>query len=188
MTYFSHNCSGKIGEDTFEKLLKLLRHCDKLKSKHSREKSIRGKRSLWKALQRARFKVKNVVNELHYKVTSWLVGKFDVILYPDFRTSELFRKKHKPRGLRARALRALKFYRFKERLLDKAEKEGKTVLLVTEAYTSKTCTETGKIHEVGSAKILQTVNGEVDRDVAGARNIYLRALVDRPEEFSSVTN
>ena len=52
---------------------------------------------------------------------------------------------------------------------------------VCEAYTSKTHPETGKIMNIGGAKSIKLLNGNrVDRDINGARNILLRALVDSP--------
>ena len=44
--------------------------------------------------------------------------------------------------------------------------------MVSEAYTSKTDSRSGEIVNVGDAK---TING-LDRDVNGARGIFLRAL------------
>lgn len=52
------------------------------------------------------------------------------------------------------------------------------VYSVNEAYTSKTCSFCGKIHDIGSKKILSCGCGAtVDRDLTGARNILLRALM-----------
>jgi putative transposase len=71
-------------------------------------------------------------------------------------------------------------YRFKQHLKHKAFEFGKIVLDVNEAYTSKTNNWTGEIMNVGSREWI-TVDGiRVNRDINGARGIFLRALVDNP--------
>lgn len=52
------------------------------------------------------------------------------------------------------------------------------MLLVNEAYTSKTVNWTGKVnHNLGGRKLVRGSDGhEMDRDINGARGIFLRAL------------
>ena len=71
------------------------------------------------------------------------------------------------------------------RLENAAKLVGKTVLRVNEAYTSKTASWTGEIVKIGSAKQITSQGITLDRDVNGARGIFLRALVDSPS-LSSV--
>src|SRR5687768_3005018 len=54
----------------------------------------------------------------------------------------------------ARAMATWSHYHFKQRLLDKArEHPGCVVVLVNEAYTSKTCGRCGKLHQaLGGSK------------------------------------
>ena len=60
---------------------------------------------------------------------------------------------------------------------------GKRVVDVNEAYTSKTHPETGEIKNMGGAKKIRLLSGEwINRDLVGARNILLRALVDTPQD------
>jgi putative transposase len=75
--------------------------------------------------------------------------------------------------------------RFKQFLKNKAFEFGKTVLDVCEAYTSKTHPETGEIKQIGGAKRIRLLSGEwVNRNIVGARNILLCALVDKPDCFT----
>ena len=73
-------------------------------------------------------------------------------------------------------------YRFKQFLKHKAYEPGKLVLDVNEAYTSKTCRWTGEVnHKLGGAKVIVGRDGQrMDRDINGARGIFLRALGDTP--------
>ena len=70
-------------------------------------------------------------------------------------------------------------YRFKQRLLLKAREFGKKVVIVNEAYTSKTCSCCGSIHtSLGGSKVYKCkqCNKTMDRDVNGAKNIYLKIV------------
>ena len=70
-------------------------------------------------------------------------------------------------------------YRFKARLKQKAFETGKAVYDVNESYTSKTASWTGEIiKNLGGRKSIKSGGVEVDRDVNGARGIFLRALRD----------
>ncbi len=75
-------------------------------------------------------------------------------------------------------------YKFVDKLEKAGFEHGKEVVDVCEAYTSKTHPQTGEIKQVGGAKRIRLLSGEwVNRDIVGARNILLRALVDNPDCF-----
>lgn len=76
----------------------------------------------------------------------------------------------------------LSHYKFKQFLKHKAFENGKVVLDVNEAYTSKTVSWTGEIiPKLGGAKVIKSSDGRMmPRDWNGARGIFLRALVDTP--------
>ena len=76
----------------------------------------------------------------------------------------------------------LSHYRFKTFLKQKAKQTGCIVEDVCEAYTSKTVSWTGEIaQKLGGRKVIKDAYGmSMDRDLNGARGIFLRALVDKP--------
>lgn len=86
----------------------------------------------------------------------------------------------------------LSHYRFKQFLKHKAKETGAIVLDVNEAYTSKTVSWTGEIiKNLGGAKVIKDgLGNKMDRDVNGARGIFLRALGDNPAllSISSIAN
>ena len=86
------------------------------------------------------------------------------------------------RSKTARTMLSFRHYEFKKRLKWKAWQRGAVVLDVNEAYTSKTCSWDGSIKSnLGGASIIRDGNGfGMDRDVNGARGIFLRALGDSP--------
>ena len=52
---------------------------------------------------------------------------------------------------------------------------------MSEAYTSKTVSWTGGVNDkLGSSKVVKSGTVRMDRDINGARGIFLKALVDSP--------
>ncbi|MCU0544260.1 MAG: zinc ribbon domain-containing protein [Oscillatoriaceae cyanobacterium Prado104] len=79
--------------------------------------------------------------------------------------------------------KTLSHYKFKQFLKHKAKETGKVVLDVNEAYTSKTVSWTGEIiKNLGGAKTIKSpsTGQTMNRDLNGARGIFLRTLVDTP--------
>ena len=68
--------------------------------------------------------------------------------------------------------------------MHKAKLLSNPVLIVSEAYTSKTANWTGEIvHNLGGRKTILSQGLRFDRDVNGALGIYLRALMDHPLNY-----
>jgi len=182
VTFFSETSVGKIGHGDFSRIQRSCQHLDNLLSKISKAKGGQ-KRRMRKAARRMFVKIQNLINELHYKTAKFLVDNFDVILVPTFETSQMSRKgNRKIRSKTVRNMLTFAHYRFKEFLKHKAQETGKVVLDVCEAYTSKTVSWTGELINIGGSKTIRSkVDGKVmDRDINGARGIFLRALVDTP--------
>jgi putative transposase len=138
---------------------------------------------LKKAANPIRAKIKNLVSELHKKTAKFLVDNFDVILLPTFETSHMVKKgRRRIRSKSVRQMLTLSHYQFKQFIKHKAFEHNKIVIDVNEAYTSKTVSWTGEVVKIGGSKIIKSPStGEtMDRDLNGARGIFLRALVDTP--------
>ena len=119
----------------------------------------------------------NLVNELHWKTINHIVANNDFIFYGNINSHNIV-KNGKNRTLN-RDINNLKFYKFKERLLYKAQEHGCKVHLVNEAYTSKTCSFCGCITEVGSSKIYtcRECKQVIDRDVNSGKNILMKGII-----------
>ena len=114
---------------------------------------------------------------------NFLVDNFDIILLPTFETKDMVKRgTRKIRSKTARMMMTFAHYRFKLFLKHKAHETGKLVIDVNEAYTSKTCSWTGEVNrKLGGAKVMVGSDGQrMDRDINGARGIFLRALGDTP--------
>ena len=131
------------------------------------------------------------MRSVYPEVAKFLTDNFDVILLPTFEVSEMVVKNS--RKIRSKSVRQMlnwSHYRFKEFLKHKAFETGKRVIDCCEAYTSKTVSWTGElVQNLGGKKVIksQFENKAMDRDLNGARGIFLRALVDTPSLKDSLS-
>ena len=96
-------------------------------------------------------------------------------------TSACRKAKRKIRAKTVRSLLTWSFARFRDRLQHKVALQGKQVILVDEAYTSKTANWTGEIiHNLGGRKVIQSQGIKVERDVNRSLGILLKALLAQP--------
>jgi putative transposase len=183
LALFSPNSFGSIGSQDIGKIQRLCYHLDDLISR-STKVNAKTRNRYRKAANRLRNKIRNLVDELHHQVARFLVDNFDVILLPTFEVSEMVLKNS--RKIRSKSVRQMlnwSHYRFKQFLKHKAFEMGKLVIDCCEAYTSKTVSWTGElIHNLGGKKVIKSkIDGKtMDRDINGARGIFLRALGDTP--------
>lgn len=185
MTSFANDdTSIEFGKADVSRIYRLGLHCDKLQSNWSK-KSMRAKERyrFKRAYRRIHFKIKNLVKDLHCKVSKYLCLNYDVILLPSFKTQKMSIKgKRKISARNVRKMITLSHYQFQQRLLHKAKEYGKCVKIVEEEYTSKTCTKCGHLKkDLGCAKIYKCnkCGLEIDRDINGARNILIKELTHR---------
>jgi putative transposase len=182
VTFYSDDACGFIGSGDFSRIQRLAHHLDNLISRMSHaSKQRQRKRRI--AAARMREKIENLIHELHHKTALFLVKNFELILLPTFETQAMTSKAgRKIKSKTVRSMLSFAHYRFKQFIKHKAFEYGKRVVDVNEAYTSKTHPETGEVRNIGSAKLIKLLSGKwVNRDLVGARNILLRALVDTPQ-------
>jgi len=120
-------------------------------------------------------KIKNMINELHWKTVSFLIENYDVIILPDFRVSEMLKSK-KLNRMTKRLMCMYSFYSFRQKLEWKCSLYNKKIFIVDESYTSKTCGRCGILNDVKGNETYTCVScGLVcDRDVSGARNTFIK--------------
>lgn len=176
-TFYSPIAIGKIGQSDFGKIQRLCSHLDSLISKISKAKA-RQKYRMKKAADRLRWRIKDLISEIHFKTANLLCKNFDVIALPPFEVSDMVSKL---RSKTARKMLTWSHYRFSQILISKAREYSVMVIRQDESYTSKTCNVCGQINNIGSkSKFTCKCGIEHDRDYNGARGIYLRALGDTP--------
>lgn len=170
-TVFSKELILKVGEHDFQRIFRYCYALDKLISRKKKERSDKFN----KAMQRIRWKVRDLIDEIHNKLALTLCRIFDAVYIPTFETHDMVSKlKHKT----SRAMLGWAHYRFKMKLKAKAEEYSCKVVDCTEEYTSKTCGTCGEICSIGGKEVWTCKHcGCVhDRDINGARNILLKQM------------
>ena len=183
LTFFSETECGKIGYRAFGRIQRLCHWLDDLISRTAAEPSSQRRRRMRRAQGRLRQKIVNLVDELHWQAARWLTSNYKVILLPTFETQDMTRRAgRRIRSKTARMMLSFRHYEFKQRLLWKAWQRGVLLLEVNEAYTSMTRSWDGSVKEkLGGRTVIRDESGfGMDRDVNGARGIFLRALGDSP--------
>jgi putative transposase len=146
-------------------------------------KAMRGAQNsakLRKAWYRQLARASNLTTDLHYKLIAWLVKSYDVIICPTFSTADMQARSTTKldNGTRA-TFRFLSHYRFRQRLLYKAQQAGKIVLDVHEAETTMGCSSCGfKKLDVGRSEVYECDRCGIvrPRDMNSAVDIYLKRL------------
>ncbi|MDB9514993.1 transposase [Kamptonema animale CS-326] len=180
----------EIGKGDIERIVRLCFHLDKLISRaYQKQVKAKYRRSLLRAASRIRIKIRNLVDELHHQVASYLASNYKAIFIPSFETSEMVLKsKRRINTKSVRSLLTWSHYRFRQSLISMAGKNSVIVVKMNEAYTSKTCGKCGHVHaKLGGNKVFNCPEcGYVaDRDANGAFNIMLKALAGTPFTFTS---
>lgn len=122
-------------------------------------------------------RIKDLVDEMHWKTISYLTENYDVILLPKFEVSRMIKGKKLPKIIK-RMMCMFSFYQFRTKLMWRCSVLGKRLIIVDESYTSKTCGVCGHLNNVGKSETFDCsccgLTG--DRDGLAARNILLKNL------------
>ena len=181
MAYFSSDGRfGLIGYRACDEIFKKLNKMDTLLSQRDLCKKDRRKRAVFdRKIRKLRWKVQDMVDELHWKTINYLVKNYKVIYLPTYETSEMTKRgKRKINHNVVRNMLSFRDFEFAERLKNKCEEYGVTLVRCNEAYTSKTNSFSGEIMNIGSREWFTYDGVRINRDVNGARNILLRAMRD----------
>jgi putative transposase len=187
-SFYSPLLAGEIGINTKERLNKSFNEADFIQSKMKRiENKIRKKKLKGKKKHRLNKKAKHLrkkflsviskptrlVKELHSKTALFLCKNFHTIIIPDFSSKQT--AKNLSRKVN-RQNQALSHFSFRQRLSHTAKRLNRKVHVMSEAYTSKTCTNCGFLNDKNSDKILTCSSCRccIDRDIQGSRNIWIK--------------
>ena len=171
----------EIGKGNVDKVFQMCYRVDRIMAKVSKANNHKQRYQRRRAACRARTKLQDCIQDLHAKAAKYLCESYELIFLPKFTTQQMVRRAtRKIRSKTARAMLTFAHYKFRQRLLDKARNYTNTkVVIVDEAYTSKTCTRCGTIKaKLGGAKTFHCSSCalRIDRDINGARNIYIRSV------------
>ena len=154
--------------------MSILKYIDDIDSE-MRTVSCKRRQQLRKKKMHLYGKYKDLRDEFHWKVINWLTKEHSLILIPHLQTQKLSQS---PRTNGNREMLAVGHYTFLERLKFKCKERNVGLMIVDEAYTTKTCSCCGSLVNVGSAETFKCHGCDyiADRDVNGARNILLKHM------------
>ena len=167
-------------------VIKIQQNTELLKKLHSKLdsfQSLRAKKNISRShytrrIRRLYKRMDCLIDELHFKTINVLKEHYKWILLPSFESQEMAKRNSNKKC--NRNMMQLKHYLFKERLKASCMLDKTTdVTIVHEDYTSKTCTQCGKIKSnLGGSRVFNCdhCNLRCDRDVNGARNILLKYI------------
>ena len=172
----------EIGVNCADKLMGNLNTIDMLTSVASKCKK-QTRKKIFSRIKRINLKIKNKINDLHWKVIDYLTKNYKIIIISDFDIRSLLQNKNLHSSVKRR-LSILSHGLFKIRLREKCKDRGNILEFVEESYTSKTCTNCGVIKDnLGSNKTFEcdVCKIIIDRDVNGARNMLVKSSISPAE-------
>ena len=110
------------------------------------------------------------------KIADYLSNTFGNAILKEYQKK--MRKKYKLNGRVKFVLMRLRHYQFKQHLINKCDEYGCKFIEVTEEYTSKACTNCGRISSNFKNRIKKCryCGNKINRDLNGARNITIKNI------------
>lgn len=123
-------------------------------------------------------KIKNLITDLQWKTINFLTSHYKTIYIGKWSTKKISNNDTSNlSGFVKRIASRLRFYEFLEKLRYKCIEKRINIIIKSEAYTSKMCSNCGWENENLNCKKIfecENCNKEIDRDINGARNIYIK--------------
>jgi putative transposase len=150
--YSPDGVCGKIGRGLAQRLFKLRTDLTDLNTRIKAETHNTRRVRMKKAVARMRARIKNIVDELHWKTARFLCSNFKIILIPEFRVQRMVQGNL--HAATKQAMHDLRHFTFRTRLMHKARQfPDTTVVVCSEAYTTQTCSRCGKLNRVGCSDV-----------------------------------
>jgi len=174
-------------DDSKGEIKKLLEKIDKRnkikKGKNLGKKGVEKKKRKYE--KRINKKIKNKVNDMHWKTIQYLTSNYKEILIGDMSVKGITSKKSNLNAMSKRVILKFSVFQFKQRLARRCEELNILYREINEYRTSKTCSICGKMNEIGMSKNYKCIHCETEwqRDVNGARCIYCVSKIPIEEEI-----
>jgi len=178
------------------------------KKKNKKGNKLKNRKHIINKIRKLYKKNKNIVKELHNQSANYLCKNYNKILIPKFETQKMIKhkkefkqykldfinngtsneeKKENAKKFTKRCrlnknvkyvLNTLSHYQFRQHLLNKSKEHGCMVKIITEEYTSCTCSNCGHMSSNYEYRLKKCDNCgyKIDRDLNGAKNILLKNL------------
>ena len=183
------NCQRKI--DKIHELLQLSIEekmqfvGTKIKNGNKLELNIKGRilnrSKLRRGLRKYEKRIRDLVQDMHYKVAKGLVTVYGEIYIGKLSTSSILSRNNVTiTKATKRMISVLSPYRFRQRLKHMGNKYGSVVIEVDEYKTTKTCSQCGNEKDLKGSKVYECECGmKADRDENAAKNILKVGIQNR---------
>jgi len=175
--------SFSIGDDLRQKFQHLFAKESELQSRRDKALSKLQRKHLRRKLLRAKERQRNLRDELHWKLCTFLTSNADTVVMGKMNVKSILenrwsRTKTSLAKRSKRELAAISHYMLRTRLIYKCAQKGVNIVIQPEAYTSQTCCACQHITRVGSAETFgcRCCGLVVDRDANSAANMVIKAL------------
>ena len=179
-TVYSPKNTLEIGTNLTSTIDKYNKKMDKIKS--DKDLTIMTEQKYKKILYKYGNKMRNKVDDLHKKVSVYLVNKYQNIHLGKISTSNVIsNKRGNLKEIVKRRINVLSFYKFNETIKKMAIKYKSNVKDINEYMTSKMCHNCQNIHkDLGAKKVYKCdkCKIKIDRDINASINIYKIGLLE----------
>lgn len=175
MSSYNSDCSVSEYKHNIELLNKLNNKIKLLKERRI-GKGI--KRLRKKTFYKIENKKANYIDELHNKTIRSILDHNNIIFYGDIKSHDIVKNKEHQKKLNSN-VNDLKFYKFKQRLLNRSKNENKIVYEIAEPFTTKTCSSCGQINNPEASTVFNCSSCKLNigRDVNASKNICMKGIV-----------
>ena len=157
--------------DRKEEIIKKISKTGKINKK--KKKIIRktyNNKLIYNKIKKINKKMRNKVDDLHWKSINTIEKLGEKILYPTFNVQQMLKQNNFPDSIK-RVMSSLSFYKFKSRLKNKLEDR---VHIITEHKSTKTCCKCGNVDNTIKSNHVyncKKCDNNISRDWNGAINI-----------------
>lgn len=176
LAFYSSSTAGVFGENINQLLDSKNSKISRLQHFESKTPNKRIKKMLRRKIIRQYNKREGIRDEIHWKLANALLKNYDTIIIPEFQEQKKCRTLYRTTN---RQMFGISHSLFRDRLTHKADIQGKRVIVMTEEYTSKTCSQCGH-YNIPTDRQYYCFNCKlsIHRDVNAAKNIMMKGYIE----------
>lgn len=175
LTGYNNEETIEICNNLYKTIHPINEKIDKIQGRYDK-KEIKTKRGI----EKRRRKIKNKIDDLHWKSINYLTKNYDNILLGNLSTKNIVSNENDMSDNNKRIALAMRLFVFKERLKYKCDVKKKKFYVINESYTSKICSSCTNLNkEKNKTKTYECERCKtiLDRDYNGAKNIYILGTI-----------
>ena len=176
LAFYSTSTAGVFGENINQLLDSKNSKISRFQYFESKAPNKRIKKMLRRKIIRQFNKREGIRDEIHWKLANALLKNYDTIIIPEFQEQKKCKTLYMSTN---RQMFGISHSLFRNRLEHKADIQGKRVIVMTEEYTSKTCSHCGH-YNIPTDRHYYCINCRlsIHRDINAAKNIMMKGYIE----------